>query len=96
MEYNKLAVSKTLEVKEGLGLIIELTEGKSENVLSLWLQYKDTEGQWKHKATKGASAIRVPLNKEVADFIVDSIKGMQLVNEKHVPKKSRLYILYLV
>lgn len=88
MEYNKLAVSKTFEVNATTGLIVELTEGKTSNTLSLWLQYKDEAGNWAHKGTKGANAIRIPMNKEVASFILDNVKIMNEVNTKFVPKEA--------
>lgn len=87
MSYNKLATSKTLEVKEGLGLILELTEGRGNNVLSLWLQYKDAEtGDWKHKSTKGANAIRLPISETVIDFIKGNLDSIMECEKRYTSK----------
>lgn len=87
MEYNKIVASKTLEIKEGLGLIVELTEGKQANTLSLWLQYKTEEGQWAHKSTKGANAIRIPVINGLAEFLSSNLTTVFEMDKKHTPKE---------
>lgn len=74
--YNKIIVSKVLELRKDLGLIVEVNQGTSgkPNDLVLWLQYKDDAGQWQYKGSKGATGIRIPVIDGLEKFLLDTIK----------------------
>lgn len=74
--YNKIIVSKVFELRQDLGLIMEVNQGTNgkPNDLVLWLQYKDDAGQWQYKGSKGATGIRIPVIDGLEKFLVDTIK----------------------
>lgn len=74
--YNKITVSKVFELRQDLGLIMEVNQGTSgkPNDLVLWLQYKDDAGQWQYKGSKGATGIRIPITDGLEKFLLDTIK----------------------
>ena len=72
-----------MELSKDNGLIVELTEGKTTNILAIWLMYKDDNNAWAYKGTRnGATAIRIPMTSETASYLVDSIKSANIINEK--------------
>lgn len=75
--YTKINVSKVLELRADLGLIVEVNQGTSgkPNDLVLWLQYKDDAGQWQYKGSKGATGIRIPIVDGLEKFLLDTIKS---------------------
>lgn len=75
--YNKIAVSKVFELRNDLGLIVEVNQGTSGKVndLVLWLQYKDDTGAWAYKGSKGATGIRIPIVEGLEKFLLDTIKA---------------------
>ena len=75
--YNKITVSKVMELREDLGLIVEVNQGTSgkPNDIVLWLQYKDDVGQWQYKGSKGATGIRIPIIDGLEKFLLDTIKA---------------------
>jgi hypothetical protein len=76
MAYTKILVSKVMELREDLGLIIEVNAGTNGKVndLVLWLQYKDSNGAWAYKGSKGATGIRIPMSNGLDKFLMDNIK----------------------
>lgn len=74
--YTKIIVSKVFELRQDLGLIIEVNQGTSgkPNDLVLWLQYKNDVGEWAYKGSKGATGIRIPIVVGLEKFLLDTIK----------------------
>ena len=77
MAYVKILVSKVMELREDLGLVIEVNAGANGKVndLVFWLQYKDANGAWQYKGSQGATGIRIPLVEGVEKFIIDNVKA---------------------
>ena len=77
MAYVKILVSKVMELREDLGLVIEVNAGANGKVndLVFWLQYKDANGAWQYKGSQGATGIRIPLVEGVEKFIIDNVKS---------------------
>ena len=77
MAYVKILVSKVMELREDLGLVIEVNAGANGKVndLVFWLQYKDANGLWQYKGSQGATGIRIPLVEGVEKFIIDNVKA---------------------
>ena len=77
MAYIKILVSKVMELREDLGLVIELNAGSNGKVndLVFWLQYKDANGKWQYKGSQGATGIRIPMVNGVEKFIIDNVKS---------------------
>jgi hypothetical protein len=75
--YTKINVSKVLELRADLGLIVEVNQGTSgkPNDIVLWLQYKDDAGQWQYKGSKGATGIRIPIVDGLEKFLLDTVKA---------------------
>lgn len=88
--YEKLMAGKVMKLSEKDGLTVELTRGKDNNVLSIWGMYKNAEGEWAYKGTaSGATAIRLPMNEEVVNYLVSQLAGALEVDKKSpFPKKS--------
>jgi len=81
--YEKIYVSPVLAITNELGLIVEVTKGNTNNVLSLWQQYKDEDGKWQYTGTKnGAKNIRIPLNSLVTQFILDEVQKVHTLSAK--------------
>lgn len=77
MSYVKILVSKVMELREDLGLVVEVNAGTSGKVndLVLWLQYKDSNGAWAYKGSKGATGIRIPMVNGLDKFLIDNVKA---------------------
>ena len=77
MAYVKILVSKVMELREDLGLVIEVNAGANGKVndLVFWLQYKDANGAWQYKGSQGATGIRIPLVEGGEKFIIDNVKA---------------------
>lgn len=86
MAYTKILVSKVMELREDLGLIIEVNAGTNGKVndLVLWLQYKDANGTWQYKGSKGATGIRIPMSNGLEKFLIDNIKLSFDASSKYV------------
>lgn|SRR5574343_635067 len=88
MEYKKLMTSKVYGISEEMGVIVEVVEGKKNNVLVIHQQYKDDDGNWAYKGVRnGSTAIRLPLTTELASYLVDSIKSADAINTKILASK---------
>ena len=74
--YNKIMESQVLALTEDLGIKAELTENTkgANHYFVLHLQYKDDNGEWQYKGTKGSTSIRVALTKDLANFLLENIK----------------------
>lgn len=86
MSYTKVLVSKVMELREDLGLIIEVNAGTNGKVndLVLWLQYRDANGAWQYKGSKGATGIRIPMTNGLDKFLMDNIKLSFDASNKYV------------
>lgn len=86
MSYTKVLVSKVLELREDLGLVIEVNAGANgkANDLVFWLQYKDSNGAWAYKGSKGATGIRIPMTNGLDKFLMDNIKLSFDASNKYV------------
>lgn len=89
--YTKITVSKVFELRQDLGLIIEVNQGTSgkANDLVLWLQYKDDNGDWQYKGSKGATGIRIPIIDGLDKFLLDTIKTSIDASNKFNASKSK-------
>lgn len=84
-------VTKVLELRNDLGLIVEVNEGApgKPNDMVFWLQYKNNEGQWAYKGSNGATGIRIPLTNGLDKFLIDAIKAGKDASDKFVATKPQ-------
>lgn len=82
-KYPKLYQSKIIELSPESALIVEVTKGRSNNVLSFWLMYKDENDQWAYTGTRnGAKNIRIPMSAPAIDFLTEELGKVRLLHEK--------------
>ena len=82
-KYPKLYQSKIIELSPESALIVEVTKGRSNNVMSLWLMYRDDNGEWAYTGTRnGAKNIRIPMSAPAIDFISDEMAKVKELHAK--------------
>ena len=89
MKFNKIIVSETLELSKDLGLVVEVVEGKEDDVLTLWLQYKNKEGEWAYKSSKGATGIRIPMKNNLQKFLSDNLVSAFKASKEHIKEVKK-------